>query len=92
MLSFYPRAHSGAGLDGGLSRDALHALCTLPCVLRFTESSDYLFYQALVEVLIPDVLRPIPVVVEASLRRRTLQVAPLENELFCGDKCISVVE
>ena len=47
-------------LEHALPRDVLYALCQMPSVLQFTRRSDYIFYQALVEVLIPDVLRPIP--------------------------------
>ena len=35
-------------------------LCTYEPVQKFVRRADYAFYQALVEVLIPDVLRPIP--------------------------------
>lgn len=32
----------------------------MPAVQQYVRRSDYVFYQAIVEVLIPDVLRPIP--------------------------------
>nr|CAD7568913.1 unnamed protein product [Timema californicum] len=41
-------------------RTKLYLLCKCPPVLLFVRRVDYLFYQNLVEVLIPDVLRPIP--------------------------------
>jgi hypothetical protein len=43
-----------------LSKEKLHALSLYPPVHKFVRKSDYAFFQALVEVLIPDVLRPIP--------------------------------
>lgn len=43
-----------------LSKDKLYDLCRVKAVCRFVSQSDLAFYQALVEVLIPDVLRPIP--------------------------------
>lgn len=38
----------------------LRSLCCMPSVVKYTTCSDFAFYQALIEVLIPDVLRPIP--------------------------------
>ncbi len=35
-------------------------MCKMESVQKYVRKSDYNFYQALVEVLIPDVLRPIP--------------------------------
>ena len=43
-----------------LPRDKLFILCKYEPVRKYVRRSDYAFYQALVEVLIPDVLRPIP--------------------------------
>ena len=43
-----------------LPRDRLYALAGLAPVQDFVRRADFLFYQALVRVLIPDVLRPIP--------------------------------
>lgn len=36
------------------------ALCRNEAVLKWMSTCDHLMYQALVEILIPDVLRPIP--------------------------------
>lgn len=36
------------------------ALCRNEVVLKWMSTCDHLMYQALVEILIPDVLRPIP--------------------------------
>lgn len=41
-------------------RTKLYLLCKCGPVQQFVRRVDYLFYQNLVEVLIPDVLRPIP--------------------------------
>ena len=43
-----------------LPRDKLYVMCKYEPVQKYVRKSDYAFYQALVEVLIPDVLRPIP--------------------------------
>jgi regulatory factor X 1/2/3 len=43
-----------------LPKDSLYAVSKMAAVQNFVRRSDYAFYQALVEVLIPDVLRPIP--------------------------------
>lgn len=43
-----------------LPKSCLVALCKFEPVLRWTREWDNLLYQTLVEILIPDVLRPIP--------------------------------
>lgn len=43
-----------------LPKSCLVALCKFEPVLRWTKECDNLLYQTLVEMLIPDVLRPIP--------------------------------
>ena len=43
-----------------LPREKLYLMCKYEPVQKYVRKSDYAFYQALVEVLIPDVLRPIP--------------------------------
>lgn len=43
-----------------LPRERLYALSALAPVQAWVRRTDFLFYQALVKVLIPDVLRPIP--------------------------------
>lgn len=43
-----------------LSKTKFFQLCKHEPVLHFMRKSDYQFYQNLVDVLIPDVLRPIP--------------------------------
>lgn len=43
-----------------LPKSCLVLLCKFEPVLRWTKECDNLLYQTLVEMLIPDVLRPIP--------------------------------
>ena len=43
-----------------MPKRVLHQLCDWPPVQDYVKTMDYLFYQNLVEVLIPDVLRAIP--------------------------------
>lgn len=47
-------------IEGRLPRARLILLCRNEDVLKWMNTCDHLMYQALVEILIPDVLRPIP--------------------------------
>ncbi|XP_068177488.1 MHC class II regulatory factor RFX1-like isoform X2 [Antennarius striatus] len=51
-----------------LSRTHLVLLCRFGPVLRWTRTCDNLLYQTLVEMLIPDVLRPIPSALTQAIR------------------------
>lgn len=51
-----------------LSKSKLYSLCKLPPIQEFMRSVDYVFYQNIVQVLIPDVLRPIPSSLTQSIR------------------------
>ncbi|KAK3599827.1 hypothetical protein CHS0354_022394 [Potamilus streckersoni] len=51
-----------------LPRDILFAMCKYEPIQKYVRKSDYAFYQALVEVLIPDVLRPIPSSLTQAIR------------------------
>ncbi|KAM5237833.1 DNA-binding protein RFX2 [Ctenodactylus gundi] len=51
-----------------LSKDQLVTLCKCDPVLRWMRSCDHILYQALVEVLIPDVLRPVPSTLTQAIR------------------------
>ncbi|KAL5016555.1 hypothetical protein ScPMuIL_006144 [Solemya velum] len=51
-----------------LPKEKLFILCKYEPVQKFVRRSDYAFYQALVEVLIPDVLRPIPSSLTQAIR------------------------
>lgn len=46
--------------ENRLSQSKLTQLCEFDPVITFVKACDHLLYQTLVEVLIPDVLRPIP--------------------------------
>ena len=47
-------------MDGVIPREKLMALCKYEPVWLWMRSCDHILYQALVEILIPDVLRPVP--------------------------------
>jgi len=51
-----------------LSKTKLYLLSKCPFIQQFVRRVDYLFYQNLVEVLIPDVLRPIPSSLTQAIR------------------------
>lgn len=62
-------------------RTKLYLLCKYPPVQEFVRRVDYLFYQNLVQVLIPDVLRPIPSSLTQSIRNFA---KGLESWLTCA--------
>jgi len=43
-----------------LPTDKLHALCGMAAIQQYVCQTDYIFYQTIVGILVPDVLRPIP--------------------------------
>lgn len=47
-------------IEARLPQSQLLVLCRNEAVLKWMSTCDHLMYQALVEILIPDVLRPIP--------------------------------
>uniref|UniRef100_A0A3Q3WCJ7 Transcription factor RFX3 n=1 Tax=Mola mola TaxID=94237 RepID=A0A3Q3WCJ7_MOLML len=51
-----------------LPRSQLLVLCRNEAVLKWMSTCDHLMYQALVEILIPDVLRPIPSALTQAIR------------------------
>ncbi|XP_071166037.1 DNA-binding protein RFX2-like isoform X13 [Mytilus edulis] len=51
-----------------LPREKLYAVSTYEPLQEYVRKADYAFYQALVEVLIPDVLRPIPSSLTQAIR------------------------
>lgn len=57
-----PRSsHSDDEPDGAvLPKDKLISLCKYDPILKWMRGCDHILYQALVEILIPDVLRPVP--------------------------------
>nr|XP_029484160.1 transcription factor RFX3-like isoform X3 [Oncorhynchus nerka] len=55
-------------IEGRLPCCRLLVLCRNEAVLKWMSSCDHLMYQALVEILIPDVLRPIPSALTQAIR------------------------
>ncbi|XP_062870005.1 transcription factor RFX3 isoform X2 [Trichomycterus rosablanca] len=55
-------------IEGRLPRARLLLLCRSEAVLKWMNTCDHLMYQALVEILIPDVLRPIPSALTQAIR------------------------
>ncbi|KAL3267791.1 hypothetical protein HHI36_006920, partial [Cryptolaemus montrouzieri] len=51
-----------------LSKSKLFSLCSLEPVQDFMKHVDLLFYQNLIQVLVPDVLKPIPATLTQSIR------------------------
>lgn len=44
----------------GLTRTQLYTMCTMEPVLEYIQTMDFHFYQVIADVLIPNVLKPIP--------------------------------
>ena len=59
-LKCFPFSSPDNDYERRLPREKLYVMCKYEPVQKYVRKSDYAFYQALVEVLIPDVLRPIP--------------------------------
>ncbi|XP_014340432.1 DNA-binding protein RFX2 [Latimeria chalumnae] len=57
-----------ADVEEVIPREKLMALCKFDPVLNWMRSCDHILYQALVEVLIPDVLRPVPSTLTQAIR------------------------
>lgn len=56
-----PYPHSDEDPEAAvLPKEKLVSLCKCDPVLKWMRSCDHILYQALVEILIPDVLRPVP--------------------------------
>ncbi|XP_053441937.1 DNA-binding protein RFX2 isoform X2 [Nycticebus coucang] len=51
-----------------LPKDKLISLCKHDSILKWMRSCDHILYQALVEILIPDVLRPVPSTLTQAIR------------------------
>ncbi|XP_072261282.1 DNA-binding protein RFX2 isoform X2 [Pyxicephalus adspersus] len=51
-----------------IPKDKLMVLCKYEPVMRWMRSCDHILYQALVEILIPDVLRPVPSTLTQAIR------------------------
>lgn len=55
-------------IEARLPRSRLIVLCRSDAALKWMSTCDHLMYQALVEILIPDVLRPIPSALTQAIR------------------------
>lgn len=60
LVHIHYYVYSEEDLEKTLPQDTLFALCSMNAFQKYVCRADQAFYQALVEVLIPDVLRPIP--------------------------------
>ncbi|XP_005405794.2 PREDICTED: DNA-binding protein RFX2 isoform X5 [Chinchilla lanigera] len=54
--------------QAALPQDKLISLCKCTPILKWMRSCDHILYQALVEILIPDVLRPVPSTLTQAIR------------------------
>ncbi|KAM6396156.1 DNA-binding protein RFX2 isoform 1-T1 [Rhynochetos jubatus] len=54
--------------EGTLPKGKLISLCKYEPILKWMRSCDHILYQALVEILIPDVLRPVPSTLTQAIR------------------------
>uniref|UniRef100_A0A8C8RQD4 DNA-binding protein RFX2 n=1 Tax=Pelusios castaneus TaxID=367368 RepID=A0A8C8RQD4_9SAUR len=54
--------------EGVILKDKLITLCKYDPILKWMRSCDHILYQALVEILIPDVLRPVPGTLTQAIR------------------------
>ncbi|CAN9500310.1 unnamed protein product [Ophioblennius macclurei] len=61
-------SNSDDDLEGLIPREKLLALCKYEPVRLWMRSCDHILYQALVEILIPDVLRPVPSTLTQAIR------------------------
>ncbi|XP_036824315.1 DNA-binding protein RFX2 isoform X3 [Oncorhynchus mykiss] len=60
--------NSDEDMEGVIPREKLMALCKYEPVKLWMRSCDHILYQALVEILIPDVLRPVPSTLTQAIR------------------------
>ncbi|KAG9480459.1 DNA-binding protein RFX2 isoform X2 [Eleutherodactylus coqui] len=54
--------------DAVIPKDKLMVMCKYEPIMRWMRSCDHILYQALVEILIPDVLRPVPSTLTQAIR------------------------
>ncbi|KAG8594035.1 hypothetical protein GDO81_001034 [Engystomops pustulosus] len=55
-------------LEAIIPKDKLMVMCKYEPIMRWMRSCDHILYQALVEILIPDVLRPVPSTLTQAIR------------------------
>ncbi|XP_064186515.1 DNA-binding protein RFX2 isoform X2 [Anguilla rostrata] len=63
-----PLPNSEEETEGVIPREKLVSLCKYEPVRLWMRSCDHILYQALVEILIPDVLRPVPSTLTQAIR------------------------
>ncbi|XP_067137889.1 transcription factor RFX3-like isoform X6 [Centruroides vittatus] len=75
-----------------LSKSKLYLLCKCEPVQQFVRRADYQFYQNLVDVLIPDVLRPIPSSLTQAIRNfaKSLEGWLASSMIGCPEEMIRV--
>lgn len=75
-----------------LSKSKLYILCKCEPVQQFVRRADYQFYQNLVDVLIPDVLRPIPSSLTQAIRNfaKSLEGWLASSMIGCPEEMIRV--
>uniref|UniRef100_A0A3P8WGF4 DNA-binding protein RFX2 n=1 Tax=Cynoglossus semilaevis TaxID=244447 RepID=A0A3P8WGF4_CYNSE len=61
-------SNSDDDMEGVIPQEKLVALCKYEPVRLWMRSCDHILYQALVEILIPDVLRPVPSTLTQAIR------------------------
>ncbi|KAM4888895.1 DNA-binding protein RFX2 isoform 1-T1 [Thomomys bottae] len=66
--SALPASDDEADGTAVLPKDKLISLCKCDPILKWMRGCDHILYQALVEVLIPDVLRPVPSTLTQAIR------------------------
>ena len=60
LIMFLRCVEGSTDPDGILSMEMIHVLARVECVQKYVRQTDYAFYTGLLDVLLPDVLRPIP--------------------------------
>ncbi|XP_063311926.1 DNA-binding protein RFX2 isoform X5 [Pelobates fuscus] len=68
MTSLSILKHSEEEQEAVIPKDTLMVLCKYEPIMRWMRSCDHILYQALVEILIPDVLRPVPSTLTQAIR------------------------
>lgn len=76
--------YSEEDLEKTLPQDTLFALCSMNAFQKYVCRADQAFYQALVEVLTPDVLRPIPSTYDAVTFYRIVYLRTILNACMHG--------
>ncbi|KFD66886.1 hypothetical protein M514_02366 [Trichuris suis] len=73
-----------AGPSSGLTRQQLHDLCTLKPIQKYIHVMDCQFYQVIVNILLVNVLRPMPSLLTQSIRSFAKQLETSLSESLVG--------